>query len=795
MPDVNNGIALGVIPPGGTDQKIQYPDIGKTLSTFAQLQMSGAHAGLYSLQAARQAMLINALQGGQDGLPNRLAGAGYPEMAKQYVDFNKSQAEFGANQKFAADPSHNPDDLSINPALRSTVQEANANVGLRGAQTQQATAETQKINADTQQKNMAIGGQIAQGYLTAPTGPDGNPVQPWPPPGQENALWGRFVGDLKAHTNIPPQAADQILSMGWNPDVLQRFRTSGQTVPESMVSSGQQTQNQGIATNNATQNALDRHLELQKSWQNKTGTMSAAIPYLQETNRLSELGSGTAKNQITAESQAAGLPQEAERQRLAAETQATQERLALGQPGATEAQKLAAETQATKDRLAAGLPKEGARQDAAGKNEGNLPYAFDLALRQSLGTSTGQIPADATKKALDFTTSILQKQGGTPLTDAGWGSIAASVYGATAGKMGLQTPAPATPPAAQSTVLSAIAKDAGPITNQDNRTGMVNARLENAFRAQQISSEAFNKYYGHGTDTDLKAMSAEGAMPGPQHVMTPAETLMNNDLTKAGAANYVDSTKTYGKSIGLMQRLDVMDHDMESLGPSWMGAGAPTKYAFANNWNGGLDKMGITKFAHFDPSKISTYQELTKETTRTGFEFVQSQFGNQREAMQTIQTGVSAVPSVQNTPLGFKYMSATIRSAAQEMLDMHEFKTRIISGGDEPPSPGSVRNAAGDWVIPDPQNPGKTFTVGKNLVGADIAFAHTHPPEDYARAGIANGAIAADPQGAQHIKLLLNNPTPANIKLFDKTYGDGMGEFIAHSDAAKPLRMRANPAP
>lgn len=198
------------------------------------------------------------------------------------------------------------------------------------------------------------------------------------------------------------------------------------------------------------------------------------------------------------------------------------------------------------------------------------------------------------------------------------------------------------------------------------------------------------------------------------------------------------STPSYEAAQNLKGRLTVMDHNIDALGPKWMGAGANAKGEFGKAWNSLLDSAGVQGY-HIDPSKIATWEEFNKESTRAGMELIKSNFGGSREAASIIQMGASAVPSAQQTFLGAKYNLSSIRAATQREIDLHEYKSNLLS-------------------------------QGKSLVGADAAFNKQHPAEEYAMAGIVN----AIPHPA--IEHLRANPDLASH--FDKQFGAGTAEFI-----------------
>jgi hypothetical protein len=194
--------------------------------------------------------------------------------------------------------------------------------------------------------------------------------------------------------------------------------------------------------------------------------------------------------------------------------------------------------------------------------------------------------------------------------------------------------------------------------------------------------------------------------------------------------------KGYSNAQTLLGSMVNVDHDIEKLGPQWMGAGADAKASVAKSWNSMLDSIGI-QGGHIDPSKIATWEEFNKEQTRAGMQLINSNFGGSREAASIIQMGRAATPGVSNSYLGAKYVSATIKAAAQRQSDLYEYQA----------------------AHPD-QLPAQSA----------IQFNKMNPPQQYAMSGIAS----VIPDGAK--QTLMQHPETAAT--FNKHFGDGMAQFI-----------------
>src|SRR6185312_7149301 len=266
--------------------------------------------------------------------------------------------------------------------------------------------------------------------------------------------------------------------------------------------------------------------------------------------------------------------------------------------------------------------------------------------------------------------------------------------------------------------------------------------------ARQALAPGLNAVTNSGvTNTQPTGVAAEGqavrnqAAPAvtqgmPQAIAGAKTNIAANE--QAGKDFQEKETPSFNSAQNLMMRMQVIDHNIDTLGPSWMGAGADSKAELGKALNSTLDTLGV-KGLHIDPTKIATWEDFNKETTRAGMELIKSNFGGSREAASIIQMGRTAVPSVQNTYLGAKYVSSTIKAAAQWEMDKYNYKANLLKNG-------------------------------QPLVGADAEFAKTHPPQQYAMGAIANQI----PQPA--VAHLRANPSLA--PQFDQQFGPGTAEFL-----------------
>ena len=169
----------------------------------------------------------------------------------------------------------------------------------------------------------------------------------------------------------------------------------------------------------------------------------------------------------------------------------------------------------------------------------------------------------------------------------------------------------------------------------------------------------------------------------------PVVSKLAPNLQAARTKAYEDfagkDTDSYIAAQNVGQWLEQMNHAADTLNANkgFMGTGptAPARLEFANNVNDILRTAGLP--AAFDPTQVSSFEELKKATTTAGFELASHYEGHARQAAQTIMNAVSAVPSVQNSPVGFHVVSAGIQEAAQAAIDLHQAKQETYNqGGD-----------------------------------------------------------------------------------------------------------------
>jgi hypothetical protein len=171
-----------------------------------------------------------------------------------------------------------------------------------------------------------------------------------------------------------------------------------------------------------------------------------------------------------------------------------------------------------------------------------------------------------------------------------------------------------------------------------------------------------------------------GDMFTPQIVRGPDGSLSSSvtpatQALQAGAADQYQKAKSANDAANSFTvSLDMMDHSadvLNSSGWSSTGAGANAKMSAAKSVNSMLQTFGLPPAV--DPTKISNWEDLNKETARAGFKLANTLGSG--VAATIVQTSVGAVPSAENTAMGFKLVTNGIRQAVQREKDFYNFAT------------------------------------------------------------------------------------------------------------------------
>jgi len=244
---------------------------------------------------------------------------------------------------------------------------------------------------------------------------------------------------------------------------------------------------------------------------------------------------------------------------------------------------------------------------------------------------------------------------------------------------------------------------------------------------------------GKSSPTTGDTQAAPPSANGPQPIIqgkTPAQVKEEEGLGDANAEQFKQAATRYAGANSVLQNVDQMTKaadELNSSGWSSTGSGNATRIALAKGWNGIVQSFGLDpNKIGFDPTKIAASEDLNKLVVRAGQD-LSKQMGS-REAAQIVQQSIGAVQNPENSPLGFKTVTSSIRQGALRDRDYFE----------------ALANK--------PSN--------QTTAQAEIAFNQNNPPSMYANRAILGATV---PQGA--IDHLIKNPSLA--PQFNEMYGKG----------------------
>lgn len=185
-------------------------------------------------------------------------------------------------------------------------------------------------------------------------------------------------------------------------------------------------------------------------------------------------------------------------------------------------------------------------------------------------------------------------------------------------------------------------------------------------------------------------------------IRTPNQQASVDQLVKT----FNEASPQYDMAAQTSARLDNVKDDIQTLakGGGWMtpGFGGPLRASLGNAINT-IDSIfnPEDKSPPVDIAKLAAGQETMKETNTLGFSLAHQMFGGGREPLGIVTDAISAVPGIDNSPLGGMLVSDMLKAGAQWQLDQRTYKQ--------------------DWLA----------RTGGDLTGADTQFAQDHPPSEY----------------------------------------------------------------
>jgi soluble lytic murein transglycosylase-like protein len=387
-------------------------------------------------------------------------------------------------------------------------------------------------------------------------------------------------------------------------------------------------------------------------------------------------------------------------------------------------------------------------QALAQVNLGNQQKAFqDWIQLQQLQTSQGQLSVSQQNSALEYWKAThrdakVTQVGGEIITqDSQTGKEIAPRI-----QVGMDRPE------AQAAAVVArlgpriAAADAGtgpPVTPEERAEYAVQAGI---YRNPKVQTDPITKGLIHVNERELPPGFPEpgGATAGGSQQITPGMSPAQQAVEKKLGENFADQdTKAYAGANNSLYALGQMNNAAEILdrqgASAWTATGpaANLRISAAQGVNTLGSLFGVAP--SFDPAAIGTWEALNKQTKLMGFKIINAAFGASREAASVINNATSAVPSAENTYLGFRLVSSGIEQELQRERELYEFKADRVRSG-------------------------------QPLATAEAEFNKAHPVSAYTSRAIAN-AVPDD------IAAYLT-AHPDTVKAFDGHFGPGIGEFI-----------------
>lgn len=159
-------------------------------------------------------------------------------------------------------------------------------------------------------------------------------------------------------------------------------------------------------------------------------------------------------------------------------------------------------------------------------------------------------------------------------------------------------------------------------------------------------------------------------------VQTPNELEQNKILLedqKKGTQSYQSAQTTMGQLTLMSNIFDSLARSQDSAG-DWLqpGSTGTLRAQVAGLANAFAQIMGKSELP-FDPTKIGQVDTLNKTIKNMGLSVINESLGGGREAAQTIQTIMAAVPSLENSYLGAKLIMGSMAATAQRIIDKQVF--------------------------------------------------------------------------------------------------------------------------
>ncbi len=222
--------------------------------------------------------------------------------------------------------------------------------------------------------------------------------------------------------------------------------------------------------------------------------------------------------------------------------------------------------------------------------------------------------------------------------------------------------------------------------------------------------------------TGLAPVISRGTGTGGSNVMSPEQQTVSQQLSKDYAGPEKAQFDAANAAIG---SLDEMDRNVDAMaragGLLTPGAFGTTRLEFGKTVNTVAQAFGSDPV--FDPKAVAAGEDIIKNTQRMGIQTLQTMLGSQREAAETIKNMTQhGVPGLDNSVMGFKVVSSSIKAAAQRQLDLRAFENAWQS------HPGNQGNLTGAVEAFNKEHPASGY-ISKALDGLGMDSAGFKSPE------------------------------------------------------------------
>lgn len=181
--------------------------------------------------------------------------------------------------------------------------------------------------------------------------------------------------------------------------------------------------------------------------------------------------------------------------------------------------------------------------------------------------------------------------------------------------------------------------------------------------------------------TPMVAPASSAVAVGGARALTSQQKEDNSkalDKWNAEGAKAADGAQA---TLGSLEYLDSgLDHLHAAGGAIEPGPGGEIRLGMAKAWNTIGTALGIPpENLSFNPRDIASGDDVMKETGRLGAQVTNFMFGQQKEAAQTIIGMTKTVPGLENSWLGGKLVTDSLRALANRAIDERNFVTEYKS--------------------------------------------------------------------------------------------------------------------